>query len=309
MEASGRILWVEKTEFPTGWGIREHMHDYFHLFYILSGEGVFFVNKQRYEISRGALLIIAPNMLHELQKVTCDMISTFEVKFYNFDPLILKELESLPQMMTGDDFIDMLLNYIVENGRSRLPYFMKMVNSFLNVLIGYLASSKSEIKVIQKNSQLIDTTGFPAVSVDIIMYIEQNYMDNISLEILAKHVDYNRNYICTAFKKDTGITIIDYLNYVRIRHAIEYISYSEIDISKICSRVGFSNVSHFNRTFKKFVGLSPSNYRKMYPLDINSYLSNDNQPANALQGQLKSIAETFGTFNLLKQDSFVPNMM
>jgi len=145
------------------------------------------------------------------------------------------------------------------------------------------------------NSQLIDTTGFSDVTIGIIIYIENNYMNQLSLDMIAKHVGYNRNYICSVFKKDTGITIIDYLNFVRISQAASYFSYSDIDISQVCVRVGFSNVSHFNRTFKKLVGVSPGNYRRMFPLDVNGNLGKNGNTISVNEGEILTIDQALGT--------------
>lgn len=300
MQEHVKILWVEKTEFPTGWGIKEHAHDYYHLFYVLSGTGVFYVDKKEYRVTRDVCIIIPPKMLHELEKVNCDLLTTYEVKFTVFSQHIQRDLSLLPQVLQGDDFIKTLLSMIVENGLSRLPYYIQAADSSLCTMVNYLARGKQDIAQSKLNSQLIDTTGFSDVTIGIIIFIEKSYADAVTLGMIAESVKYNRNYICSVFKKDTGITIIDYLNYVRIRHASEYFSYSDIDISHVCARVGFKNVSHFNRTFRKFVGFSPSIYKKMFPLDINGNIGKDDHRISVLEGQLLTIAEAFGNLNSAK---------
>lgn len=64
----------------------------------------------------------------------------------------------------------------------------------------------------------------------------------------------------------------------------------------ICARVGFANVSHFNRTFRKIVGISPTTYKKMYPLDLNGSLGNHENITSVLGSQITTIAEVFGIF-------------
>ncbi|MDD5017355.1 MAG: helix-turn-helix transcriptional regulator [Eubacteriales bacterium] len=121
-------------------------------------------------------------------------------------------------------------------------------------------------------------------------------MNKISLETIAKTLGYNKHYICTAFKKDTGITIFDYLNFVRIRHAAEMFSYSDKDLLTICQRVGFTNLSHFNHTFKKLTGLPPGQYKRMFPVDINGNLQGGCFLPNNDIYQIQKISEIFGTF-------------
>lgn len=46
MNLRTRVLWSERAEFPIGWGIKQHSHEYYHMFYILQGEGIFMINKK-----------------------------------------------------------------------------------------------------------------------------------------------------------------------------------------------------------------------------------------------------------------------
>ena len=140
-------------------------------------------------------------------------------------------------------------------------------------LLTYFVDSHTEPEI--KNSELIDTTNYSATTISILTYIEANYMNHIYLDDIAEHVEYNRNYMCSIFKNDTGITIVDYLNFVRIRKACEYILYSDIELSQICYRVGFPNLSHFHRTFKKFVGTTPTTYSKIENMDDNHLFAAD----------------------------------
>ncbi len=68
---------------------------------------------------------------------------------------------------------------------------------------------------------------------------------------------YNRNYICTAFKRNCGFTVRTYLNYVRIFHAAEMIAYGDYTLQQVCAAVGFNDPSYFTKTFRKIVGIPP----------------------------------------------------
>ena len=151
---------------------------------------------------------------------------------------------------------------------------MNSTNHFMCTLLTAIAEESTNVE--QKNSELVDTTEFSKTVIHIMVYIESNYMHHIYLNDIAEYVEYNRNYMCYIFKKETGITVVDYLNYVRIRKACEYILYSDIGFSQICYRVGFLNLSHFNRTFKKLVGATPSAYSKMVDIDDNNLFPKNN---------------------------------
>lgn len=94
-------------------------------------------------------------------------------------------------------------------------------------------------------------------------YIDNHYDEQLTLEDISEKLSLNREYFCRLFKKITGVTIFDYLNFVRVCKAEELFS-TEMNFSEISYKVGFSSLSYFNRTFKKYKQVSPSDYKKMY---------------------------------------------
>jgi AraC-like DNA-binding protein len=94
-------------------------------------------------------------------------------------------------------------------------------------------------------------------------YIATNLSEKICLDSLAEHTKVTNSYMCKQFKKHAGMTIVEYVNLNRIKLAkkilIERKSEKIIDIAYEC---GFQSLSQFNRTFQKFVGSSPTSYRK-----------------------------------------------
>lgn len=88
-------------------------------------------------------------------------------------------------------------------------------------------------------------------------------MSEITLPILANHFHISRSHLSRTFKKVTGLTIVEYLNSVRISQAQKLLRNTKKSISQISSDTGFNNISHFDRTFKKITGYSPSDFRKV----------------------------------------------
>jgi AraC-like DNA-binding protein len=295
-----KVLWVEYADYPAGWGLKEHDHEYYHLFYFLTGKSVFSINKKEYHALKDACFIVPPKALHALQKVSGETLTAFEIKFTVSDIHFLEHLDLSRMAFTGNEFVKTLITYIVDNGRSRVPYTMHCVNNYLGTLLIYLSGGKSK-KEQKKDivSLFTDTEGFSKTTVSIIIYIERNYMNKISLSSIAAYVKRNKNYICSLFKKETGITIADYINYVRIIEAARHFSYSDIDISNVCARVGFINVSHFTRTFKNFMGMSPRVYRRMFPLNMNGNLGKEGKSLSALESQIVTIGRKIGVLDNL----------
>lgn len=96
----------------------------------------------------------------------------------------------------------------------------------------------------------------------ITQYIELHYMENMYLDHIAKVMDTTPKYFSNYFKKTFGINYIEYLNKVRLSHARTMLKETSLSISEIGEKTGYMNSSTFTTTFKKYYGISPSEYRR-----------------------------------------------
>ena len=92
-------------------------------------------------------------------------------------------------------------------------------------------------------------------------YINEHYMDNISLNLIADEMGVSSGYISTLFPKVVGCGFVDYLNTVRIEHACSYLEQNYFKTYEIAYRVGFNDEKYFSKVFKKIKGMTPKEYR------------------------------------------------
>jgi len=93
-------------------------------------------------------------------------------------------------------------------------------------------------------------------------FIEENKTEDISMRDVAKVVNVSTFYFCKMFKKATGLTFTEYLSQVRISKAKNLLLNPNLRISEIAYDIGYQSLTHFNRTFHRIVGQSPTAYRK-----------------------------------------------
>ncbi len=98
----------------------------------------------------------------------------------------------------------------------------------------------------------------------IIDYIQQNYADDISLNSVAKCFHLNKSYLCQLFKQQTGENFNNYLMALRIEKAKELLREPEHNVYSAGIGVGYSNPSYFGQVFKNAVGMTPSEYGKLF---------------------------------------------
>ncbi len=99
----------------------------------------------------------------------------------------------------------------------------------------------------------------------ILEYIDNHYLEKISLKDLAPIACFHKNYLCNLFKSYTGSTVSHYIIRKRLEHAIFLLNSTDLSIAQVIYESGFDNISYFYRCFKKYIKLCPSFFRK----DIN----------------------------------------
>ena len=115
-------------------------------------------------------------------------------------------------------------------------------------------------KHIAKHSKARDTNRLNPSFIS--QYIELHYMENLYLDHIAEIVETSPKYFSSYFKKTFGVNYVEYLNKVRLSHAKELLKDSSLTIGEIGEKTGYLNSSTFTTTFKKYYGISPSEYRK-----------------------------------------------
>lgn len=95
----------------------------------------------------------------------------------------------------------------------------------------------------------------------ILEYIQQHYAENISLQDIAEAVQLSEGHTRKCFKQEVGTTVVDYLTEYRIKRAKEMINNGE-RITIVYEKAGFTSSQYFSYVFKKYEGISPSEYAR-----------------------------------------------
>lgn len=94
-----------------------------------------------------------------------------------------------------------------------------------------------------------------------IHFSSMHYTGKVSIEQIAKNLDYHRSHLSTVFKKYTGMSPIHYCIKIRMEHAVQLMA-KPLMIKQIAASVGFFDSLYFSKQFKKYYGISPSKYRE-----------------------------------------------
>jgi YesN/AraC family two-component response regulator len=97
---------------------------------------------------------------------------------------------------------------------------------------------------------------------NMLIYIKRNFSEKLQLKDLAKQFYLNSNYCCYLFSKFTGMTFSEYVTDIRMKEAARLLQYHHFTIVEIAKKSGYPDYFYFNKVFKKYYGVTPSDYRK-----------------------------------------------
>ena len=131
---------------------------------------------------------------------------------------------------------------------------MKALASLLSIFAEHLSMKSNEIalQLDQAESPIIARAR---------EFIQQNYRQKLSLEIVSRSVHMDRFYLCRQFNRLTGVTFTAYLSRLRVEKAKNLLLNPNLRVSEIAFEVGFQSLSNFNLVFKRIVGESATAYR------------------------------------------------
>lgn len=121
-------------------------------------------------------------------------------------------------------------------------------------------------KIIEEHSEISinDSEGehkLKYLAVKGIDYMKENYNQKIDLQAVADHLFISTWYLCKVFKKELNNSFVQLLNEIRIQEAKKLLIESNQKVYEICQMVGYSDNPYFTKTFKKYTGMTPNQYR------------------------------------------------
>lgn len=154
-------------------------------------------------------------------------------------------------------------NIQVSEGEKLLPEFNENAEDCVNIqeLFGLLKKTLED----SMNQVLEDKKQASIRPIRIAkQYIENNFRNTVTLEEVSSQAGFNTSYFSTVFKKETGFTFLEYVTMLRMNECKRLLRETDKNIAVICEEIGYSDMKHFAKCFKKYTGLKPNEFRKLY---------------------------------------------
>ena len=258
---SGRVslLWCNHSRLRPGQFMRPHSHACFQLYYIVSGRPVFRVADEVFDVPDGSYFVVPRLTQHSMDELKNDNEGS-EFKLMINDPVLAERFCAPVPPLRDDGTVRRLLDYVLNNWTSPDEENASNIEAVLTTVL--LTFFTDKLNYTASGSRFITAAGYDELTRRILAAIERGYSYPFSMEDLSRELNYSRNYLSTVFKRNTGFAVIDYLNLLRVRGAVIHFYYYGQDVYSTCECVGFTNLSYFSRTFRKYTGTSPRLFKK-----------------------------------------------
>ncbi len=252
----------------------EHMHKYYELYYLHSGNCVFSVNNTLYPLAAGDAFLVAPDDCHFTRyegTIPCERTTVY---FYR-DQLPSELSVAYPELSADlaksgkivlvkekQAIIEELLQHMYIENNQPDSYSAPLLSLQLAQLL--LQIKRSGFFVYEKAEQKAPIGD----DIEAVMeYINLNYHLPITLVEIAKKANLSPTYLSKKFRRITGVTFKEYLNYIRIRRASQALLTTDDSITQIAADCGFNGSNYFKDIFRKTTGYSPREFRKQSKLN------------------------------------------
>ena len=231
-----------------------HYHNSYELYYLEAGSREYFVEDKFFSVSAGDFILIAPKKLHRTGGA------------YSLRTIVGFTHSFLTETYTPNALKDLLKCFdkvFISPPQSMQEELKELLKSLAN------DTKQTDFAIdlgtlLRKLSVCTPDAGYDERISNIIKYISKHFSEIHSIEQVAEQMHISKHHLCRIFKEAMGITMIDYLNHIRVKNACNFLESSDKDILEISQLCGFNSSSYFGTVFKRITGYSPFRYRKEY---------------------------------------------
>lgn len=255
-----------------------HFHSQYEMIYVKEGYGLCFVGDCIQRYSAGDLILFGPNLPHYMRSDdlfhSAESTKRVQGTIIQFEQNLMQHsLNHYPQFLQ--------LKLFLEESKRGLLFPRKSIGGICQKISGFphLRGFRQIIVLLEILHELANTSQkttlasphyyevFPSMGdkrIDkIISFINSNYTRNLRLDEVAEMASMNSTAFCRYFKEAVGKTFLQYVVDMRIGYACKLLILADMDISQIAVECGFESISHFNRTFKMLIGMTPTQYKNL----------------------------------------------
>lgn len=253
---------IEKSIKNEEWSMLNlHSHTHYEIYFLQKGNRTFFLSNALYKLTAPVLIIIPPHTLHKTEGSAFERynINVSEDYIEEFQKHVLQEkaLSVIKLNNEKNALFESVFNQI-----NSVDKRQKYSNEIIKTLFSYLILQINNLSVETLSSSVSKESDTPPQMLKVIDYINQNYMENLTLSNICEKFFLSKGTLIYNFNKHMKCSPIEYLLNIRLTKAKELLQKTNKSIGEIAELCGFSSANYFGLIFKGKENLSPMAYRK-----------------------------------------------
>lgn len=275
------LLHIDHVRLSNKWNYENVISPYFRIYYIDDGEGLVVSNQQRIKLERGYLYILPSFTLCNL---SCkEYLSQYFIHFFEESAEGFSLFENNRRVFkisaSDTDAANVKKLLAINPGRGinrsddpkayEKPAYYKTYQELNNTVSASVYFETQGI-ILQLLSRFLDSRNFivktndpiPSKILEAMAHIQLNLSEKLTVNVLAERANLDQDYFSRLFLRYTGQRPLSYLHEKRIERAQYLIATTDLANAAIAEEVGFENLSHFSKVFKKVTSVTPGEYKK-----------------------------------------------
>ena len=259
IRGTAKLLNVASARYGGDWHSVPHTHNHMELFFIVGGKGQFLIDDQLYPVDANTLVMINPNVTHtevslnaqplEYIVLGIEGIELANSKISNGQFSILNRFESAE--------ISGCLRNILREMEQKSTGYEDVCQAYMEILI--IRLMRSTALAVPSEAQSVSVNRQCAA---VKRYIDLHFKEALTLQQLAEEGHMNKFYLSHAFKREYGISPVNYMISKRIDESKYLLAETDLSMSQIAQLLGFSSLSYFSQVFHRTQGITPKEYRQ-----------------------------------------------
>ena len=259
IRGTAKLLNVASARYGGDWHSVPHTHNHMELFFIIGGKGQFLIEDQLHPVDVNNLVIINPNVVHTEVSLNAQPLEYIVLGVAGIQ--LATSGTSNGQFSILDHFesaeISGCLRNILREMEQKNTGYEDVCQAYMEILIIRLMRSialavPSESQVISVNRQCAAVR----------RYIDLHFKEALTLEQLAEEGHMNKFYLSHAFKREYGVSPINYMISKRIEESKYLLAETDLSMTQIAQLLGFSSLSYFSQVFRRTQSVTPMEYRQ-----------------------------------------------
>lgn len=258
-------------------GFKPHSHPFCQIFYTIEGYEDYLYEGENLRVDEGELLFVLPDREHGMPAGQPGS-RVLDVKFHVQDAELSARMQMLPHHMKCTRQMQDLLHLIHEESLRKSAFYSNIIGSLLEALLysalcafcpQYGGTGIGVLKLLDLDynrlSECVQKT-LRRIEGAIVLGPDDSVLDDA-----AQMIGYSKRYMCRRFSEEMGVSILQYITMLRIDKAKELLLSSGHSVRQIAELLYFNDSARFCKTFKKYTGMTPTQYRQA-PDHENNFL-------------------------------------